>query len=206
MARRKPTSPLEIKTFPSLVKALKEATGRGTALLSFAWLDDALDAFIRSRCVDDAKTVGFLFQGRGPIESFLARVHTAYAFGLIDGDTHKELLTLREIRNEFAHIRDPLTFTDESIAARCRKLQVPAVVEREVNDTIASDQDRFQLTCILLAAVFLQGAKTPRRPTDTAPITIRSYKGTGLAFEWIAKLLAIVRSIRKDAEKTKTQP
>lgn len=201
MARRKPKARLDVSELPALVKALDDASGRGTALLASAWLDDALDQFVRSRCLDDAATAKFLFENRGPLESFYSRIQAAYAFGLIASDVHKELLLIREIRNEFAHIRDPLSFADASIEARCNSLEVPRMLEREVNDTFVTVQDRFISSCFLLATLFMAAATPPRRPSATAPVTIASVAGASHSIEVFAKALALVRKLRAALQK-----
>jgi Mannitol repressor. len=201
MTRRKPESRLDVSELPTLAKALDQASGRGTALLATAWLDDALDQFVRSRCLDDAAVLRFLFENRGPLESFYSRIQVAYAFGLIGADVRNELNLIREIRNEFAHIRDPLSFSDPSIEARCKSLQVPSMVEREVNDTLATVQDRFLVSCLLLATLFMAGASPPRRPAGMEPVTIASVAGASHSIEVFAMALALIRKIRDAVRK-----
>lgn len=96
MTRRKAKSPLDAETIRDLLKEFEASTAeRGTALLACAWLEDSLDAFIVSRCVNHPKTIEDM-HNRGALESFSAKTNTAFAFGLIDEDMKAELDTLRD--------------------------------------------------------------------------------------------------------------
>jgi hypothetical protein len=50
------------------------------------------------------------------------RIREAHASGLIGDDLEKDLTTVSEIRNRFAHTGGPMTFNDEKVAAKCETL------------------------------------------------------------------------------------
>jgi hypothetical protein len=195
MKRRKPESPLKISMVRSLVQAMENSTGRGNALLACAWLDDALELYLRSRCVND-RNVESLYESGGPLDAFMPRIKVAYAFGLITEDVFRELSVIRRIRNDFAHLRDPLTFEDSRISAGCRKLQIPALVERAAGHDFETDQDRYMMACFLLATRFFSAAERPHRPSQLQPISISRTEGVGGSVESLAVVIGMFRRAR----------
>ena len=70
----------------------------------------------------DSKVVNNLFEYSGPLGTFSARIDLAFAMGLLDGNTHRELHLVRKIRNEFGHQHEPLSFATDAIKNRCTEL------------------------------------------------------------------------------------
>ena len=94
-------------------KLFEDESDRGAAVLALALLEEQLREAIESRDV--------AFKGSGL--NFRVNVEIAYALGLYDQETRDGLHTVRKIRNEFAHSRDPLKFEHGEIAALCRQLK-----------------------------------------------------------------------------------
>lgn len=44
-----------------------------------------------------------IFDGYGPLSTFSAKIDVAFALDLIDADVHRDLRTIKDIRNCFAH-------------------------------------------------------------------------------------------------------
>ena len=107
------------------VAALYNESDRGAAVLAAASFEHALeDAIARrfgiSESGDDAKPRRDVLKRQ--IRHFAAKIDIAYAIGLFDESTHRGLRTVLEIRNKFAHSRDPLTFDHKPIADLCQNL------------------------------------------------------------------------------------
>jgi hypothetical protein len=166
-------------------------------MLAFAWLDDCLMAFVKARLLDDRKTCEFLFAGNGPLEFFYPRLNLAFALGWISADVRQEMNTLREIRNDFGHFREPLTFDDKAIRDKCNSLAIPALTEQHFKDVLAGGpQARFLFSCLTLAGMFVDMADKSERPLKARPIAIRGQKGAGIAWEWLAMAATIPRNVR----------
>jgi hypothetical protein len=58
----------------------------------------------------------------GPLGTFSARIEVAFLCGFIGERAKRDLHLIRKIRNEFAHVPEPLDFSTEQIANRCREL------------------------------------------------------------------------------------
>jgi hypothetical protein len=59
----------------------------------------------------------------GPLSSFAAKIDLAYALNLIENETHRDLRTVVDIRNEFAHSRKFLNFLSPEMVKLCRKFK-----------------------------------------------------------------------------------
>ena len=106
----------------------REESDRACAILGAALLDARLERLFRSRlkhCADE------LLRNSGPIGTFSARNRIAHGLEWIDRDVFQDLEAIRKIRNDFAHSFDhELSFTDQSVEARCSNLKTPiALIE-----------------------------------------------------------------------------
>ena len=82
------------------------------AVMGVSYLDHALELLLKARFIeldkDDYQKV-FTSSGGGILESFVAKVRTAYALDLLCPKTYHDLLLISEIRNVFAQGLDPRT-------------------------------------------------------------------------------------------------
>jgi hypothetical protein len=106
----------------------REKNDRVTAISLCAFLDNCLKCGILRALPNE--TVGWtLFDDRGVLESFGAKITMGHALGLYGKQTRRNLDILRQVRNLFAHGMSQLTFATPEIANACRELAVPP--ERE---------------------------------------------------------------------------
>ena len=92
---------------------LEAESDRGGAVLAVALFEEQLRKAIEFR------DVAF----KGSDLNFQANVEIGYALGLYDQEARNGLQTVRKIRNEFAHSREPLEFEHGEIAKLCRQLK-----------------------------------------------------------------------------------
>ena len=119
---KKQIPPPDIKSLTKAIDIFTKQGDRGTALIVAAWVDDALEAVIRSRFRPDKPLADDLLRPDGPLGSFSARIKLAYMLDLLEHLARKDLDLIRKIRNDFAHARSDLRFTTPSIRDRCREL------------------------------------------------------------------------------------
>jgi Mannitol repressor len=116
---RKPIAEFDLNSFSG---PFRSESDRACAVLGAALLDSRLE------CLYARRLRGFreeLLAGNGPLSTFSARIRLARALAWIDEDVYFDLNQIRSIRNEFAHNADhQLSFTNSSIADRCRTLKV----------------------------------------------------------------------------------
>lgn len=94
----------------------EETTDRDAAILASVWFESILADFIGRFTIDK--------DGFKPPQTFSARTHFCYFFGLISEKEYNALTVLRGIRNVYAHKRfDKSSFLeDESLADQVRTL------------------------------------------------------------------------------------
>jgi hypothetical protein len=71
------------------------------------------------------ESVKELFEYRGTLGSFGAKIDIGYAFKLFGPKTKKDLNIIRSLRNQFAHSRMPILFTTLVVKKCCDQLTYP---------------------------------------------------------------------------------
>jgi hypothetical protein len=123
----KKTRDLAIGPSDEAFDLMRDESDRGCALIGGAVLDEALANLLTWRFVD-RKVAHTLIDSRGPLSTFAARIDVTFALGLILGDTHRCLHTVKEIRNEAAHFERKkgagfnTGFTSEHTSRKCLSL------------------------------------------------------------------------------------
>ena len=124
-----------------------EGSDKASAMNVAGYATDFLRQLLETKMIKD-DAVGELFDGYAPLATFFARIRVAFALGLIDAQTEKDLDYIRKIRNVFAHSKEPISF-DESPVRELRQ-QLSTAKEHE-------DQDRGSRWKYMSAAVAVLG-------------------------------------------------
>jgi DNA-binding MltR family transcriptional regulator len=143
--------------------SLSAETDRGCALMTASYLDSELERLLKAYLIEDAKLVDKLFEPAGPLGSFSVRIDVAFAMGLLDSNTHRELHLIRRIRNDFGHSYETLSFETVGIRDRCRELK------RIPNDPNVKARVSFVRTAMGILAILhtrIRCAQRPRVPED----------------------------------------
>jgi hypothetical protein len=108
-----------------IASELQAQTDRGAAIIGAAIVDDFLTDALKNRLILTAEVAGRLFsyEANGPLAAFSAKINIAFAVGLIEGKQRADLHDIRRIRNRFAHIPEPLGFSDEQVVRWCSRLR-----------------------------------------------------------------------------------
>jgi mannitol operon repressor len=102
---------------------LKSGTDRGVVLVCAAIIDDLLGRLILSFLVEDRISSELMDPRRDtPLSSFSSRINAAFALGLITREERRDLHTVREIRNDFAHKLGP-SFQSNALKDKCDTLR-----------------------------------------------------------------------------------
>jgi hypothetical protein len=107
----------------SFGEQLEQESDRGAALVGLAFLDVMLKRLFELKLLDGT-IAEKLLSYPGPLSTTAARSDVAYALGWIGAKTYRDLVTLRKIRNKFAHAHEPVKFTDSAVEALCAKLEL----------------------------------------------------------------------------------
>ena len=117
---------------PYHVEALAEMqrqTARGLAIVGSAYLDivlrSAIMARLRGAPVD---ILDNLFENRGPLQDFAARIQFGYALGIYKRRAYSDLSIIKDIRNAFAHSAERMTFNHAEVKRLCARMWLPKTV------------------------------------------------------------------------------
>lgn len=120
--------PETVKRHWRIIDELEKQTDRGMGIIGAAYVEERLTDAIRSRFVPENDQADELLSYRGPLGTLGAKTDAAYAFGLIGEVTRRDLHLIRKIRNDFAHLVEPMSFDTDSIANRCREIKISATI------------------------------------------------------------------------------
>ena len=113
-----------------IIREIEVQPDRGAAIIAASFVEERLCDAVRARLVQDTSThfklADALLKGRGgALATFAAKIDVGLLLGLYESETHSDLHTIRDIRNEFAHRMVPLSFDSQSIAEKCAALRLP---------------------------------------------------------------------------------
>ena len=168
MTKKKKLAPPDLDGFFEMIRQTKDEPDRGRCLVLTAWLDDALDQYMRTRVVNDKKVIDSLFDGDRPLSTFSARINAAYAFAYISKGVYRDLHAIRSIRNRFAHERGMLTFDDQSIRDTCHGLDVIEKhhdAEPNIARRMTSASGEFLLATLLYTSYFIGSSQSWQHQT-----------------------------------------
>lgn len=113
-------------------RELDAQSDRGFTIVACARLDETLIDLIRLFLVGAGRlnrdVEEKFFGGNSLITNFAAKTVFAFALGLISEKTYRDLQILREIRNEFAHFSESVSFDTPSVRDRCRELSWSSLI------------------------------------------------------------------------------
>ncbi|TXI09803.1 MAG: hypothetical protein E6Q76_04985 [Rhizobium sp.] len=138
---------------------LAKESDRGCALVAAAYLESELHDLLRGFLVQQNEAQAkALFDFNGPLGTFSSKIKMSYALGLISAETQRGLDALRKIRNEFAHLHEPVTFGSDAVKQRTNGML------EHVKEHWVSTRDEFTHKVLLLsAAIHLDQANTFHR-------------------------------------------
>ncbi|WP_292656181.1 MltR family transcriptional regulator, partial [Nitratifractor sp.] len=118
-----PTVKDRTSTLFTIVNELEKESDRGCALVAAAYLENEITALLLGFFVEQGKSATKeLFDFNGPLGTFSSKIKIAFALGLISKETQISLDVIRRIRNDFAHLQDPLNFDVKEILQKIDNL------------------------------------------------------------------------------------
>jgi hypothetical protein len=86
----------------SLVE-LERDSDRAAGIVGAVLVEESLTALLQSRLWRDEGLIHELFRSSGPLGAFSVKINMGFLMGLYSAAARKELETIKDIRNEFAH-------------------------------------------------------------------------------------------------------
>jgi hypothetical protein len=107
---------------------------RAAGLVAGAIAERRLEHVLRSRFrFADLNLSQQLFRPSGPLGSFSTKIDLAHLQGIISAEAYKDLVNIKNIRNDFAHNLELDSFDAQSIKDRCNNL---VLIDRYVGPTM----------------------------------------------------------------------
>jgi hypothetical protein len=122
-----------------IVAEIEKQSDRAAAIVATAFLEEQLVETIKTVLANEPRIIKTIFKGQGPMASLSAKIDFGLLLSLYDKRTHRELITIKDVRNKFAHHVRPMTFDAEGIAALCNNLPAP---NRKKPPRITDKRDR----------------------------------------------------------------
>jgi len=149
-----------------IIAEIEDQTDRAAALVAFAFLEDRLTETLIAKMKNrDSEIVSRMFKGIGPLGTFAAKNDLAFSLGLYPKSVHRELITIKDIRNKFAHAAERVTFESQAIKALCMNLSLPPTYQKSQISVAALKRlfdDDFDAWLRVLFAALLEDADTVR--------------------------------------------
>lgn len=151
-------------------------TERGAALTIASHLDRQLEDALSAAMIDSSLRRKIFKEG-APLSNFATKQELLYLLGIITKNVYKELVTIRMIRNHFAHSRGHVDFSDEYVIGECKKLIYPNAIIEIIKGNhstapffgvfesfdLSQDSFRFTASCLTIS-LFLDVAIMKLRP------------------------------------------
>jgi hypothetical protein len=131
---------LEGEKDSELVSALLKETDRSAAIIAGTIVEDRLTKKLKENLRDDeAKdtqtSLVEMFRSTGPLGAFASKIRLGFLMRLYGTTAYKDLMTVKDIRNRFAHRMDILSFETNEIVTLCRNLKIIENYVLPVSDT-----------------------------------------------------------------------
>jgi DNA-binding MltR family transcriptional regulator len=125
---------MHIVSSPNDFNELMKSNDLRIAIVGASMVDLYLNFLLTTIMVGNLKVCKGLLDSEqnGPLSSFAAKAKVAYALGLIDEQTKKDLDYIRKIRNEFAHSFKAISFQNSPIREYCNELSTAKRKKNEV--------------------------------------------------------------------------
>lgn len=120
----------ETRIGPNPFEQIEFDSDRAAGIVAGSVVDQRLEEAIRSKLKSDQPNVlKKLFRPSGPLGAFGTKIDLAYLQGLLSDVAYKDLTSIKDIRNEFAHELEVSSFDASSISSRCASF---TLVDRHV--------------------------------------------------------------------------
>jgi hypothetical protein len=111
------------------IKEIETGSDRAAAVVAGSFVEEHLQIAIQCRMVTHEKIIPEMFRPTGALGSFGTKINLGFMVGLYTELARKELDTIKQIRNSFAHRMETRDFTQQRISALANNLVLADQVE-----------------------------------------------------------------------------
>ncbi len=105
-----------------ILREMMDERDRGAALIGAGFVETKLKEAIVTCLRSDDETFNHMFKPGGPLGDLSNKSLIAYMLGLMRKETKADFKLIAQIRNQFAHKADPISFDTPIIRDWCAKL------------------------------------------------------------------------------------
>jgi hypothetical protein len=105
-----------------VLQHLRDESDRAVGIIAGSALESALLHAIQRRLHNHPVALKSLFRPSGPLGPFSNKIDLGYVMGVYGKKTYRDLITIKDIRNTFAHDLSINSFSDQKIKALCANL------------------------------------------------------------------------------------
>lgn len=126
------------KAYVHAGRDIRAQSDRGQAIIACGLLERTLDIALASKFPHrDPIIESKLFKGIGPLAPLSNKIDLARLLDILDDPKRKLAHQVREIRNDFAHKPEPITFKTDRIRALCANLGPNPSMRRRARKEVA---------------------------------------------------------------------
>lgn len=180
---------------------LLNESDRGAVLVGASYLDEQVEEVLRKFFIDEPKLQEKLLGTSRPLATFSSRIDLCHALGLINEEMAKELHTIREIRNEFAHVSRNIGFEEQRVRDRCKNLRL-----RPRSATEPEEQFRSSVMGLsaVLHLIIRNTARRPKKPLPSEEDRAKAAESWERAIELTGKMVSIMQGNAEPGAKPPT--
>jgi hypothetical protein len=143
---------------------------RAVAIIGAAYFDLVLRDIIAAKLLPDAELMRTLFEDRGPLQDFGARIHLAYALRLFGRAAYDDLRVIKNIRNAFAHSAEAMDFNQPDVTRSCGSLCYPQMISVRNQPDPHTSRQEYLRAIELLTEIFLEDQMRQDRGMSREPL------------------------------------
>jgi len=116
-----------------------ESSHRAVAIVGGAFVENHLTTLLQTRLRRDEKLIPEMFRSAGPLGPFGTKINFGYLMGLYSQEAQRELATIKDIRNAFAHRLTLGDFDSSPAKEWCSNLKLWEQVKIKLSNTPTGD-------------------------------------------------------------------
>jgi len=140
-----------------LTNEFEDESDRAAAILAAAYIDKLLGEVLKTTMIDTKEVKHLVDDFNAPLGTFAAHARAAYCLDLTSKEQFDDIQTIRRIRNDFAHKLTGLSFSNQSISAKCSNLKLAQIGSKPSTPRECFNKSAFRIMVTL--TIQIQDAK-----------------------------------------------
>jgi hypothetical protein len=157
---------------------VQNQTDRGAAIVGGAYVDLVVREALTAKMSDVPDIISTLFENRGALQDFGARIQLALVLGVYGNRAYKDLCIIKDIRNAFAHSAEAMDFTHDDVTKLCDRLWFPQKIRYGERSMPATAKEKYIRAVELLTDGLHDDIRRIKAGQATSSFLMMGPKGT----------------------------